>query len=105
MKLDNLEIFTTKNLTPGRGGEYFIFVKLITDCGTIGYGEVYATALHPKTITVVIKDVFQRHLYGESPFNIEMMYRRVYSSGFTQRNTTNVHPGNPRCQYRGHIFV
>ena len=85
MELHGLEIFPTANLTPGRGGQYFIFVKLTTICGIVGYGEVYATALHPDTMTTVIKDVFQRHVYGENPFNVEMMYRRVYSSGFTQR--------------------
>lgn len=33
----------------------------------------------------VIKDVFARHMQGENPENIELMYRRAYSSGFTQR--------------------
>ena len=85
MKLNELEVFVTKNLTPGRGGKYFIFVKLMTNCGIIGYGEVYASSVHPKTMTVIIEDVFQRHMYNENPCNIELMFRRVYSSGFTQR--------------------
>jgi galactonate dehydratase len=33
----------------------------------------------------VIADVFARHMEGESPENIELMFRRAYSSGFTQR--------------------
>lgn len=33
----------------------------------------------------VITDVFERHMQGEQPQNIELMYRRAYSSGFTQR--------------------
>ena len=33
----------------------------------------------------VIRDVFERHMEGENPENIELMFRRVYSSGFTQR--------------------
>ncbi len=33
----------------------------------------------------VIEDVFERHMLGENPENIELMYRRAYSSGFTQR--------------------
>jgi L-alanine-DL-glutamate epimerase-like enolase superfamily enzyme len=33
----------------------------------------------------VIEDVFERHMQGENPENIEMMFRRAYSSGFTQR--------------------
>ena len=33
----------------------------------------------------VIRDVFDRHMAGENPENIELMFRRAYSSGFTQR--------------------
>jgi L-alanine-DL-glutamate epimerase-like enolase superfamily enzyme len=33
----------------------------------------------------VIRDVFTRHMAGENPENIELMFRRAYSSGFTQR--------------------
>ena len=33
----------------------------------------------------VIEDVFNRHMVGENPENIELMFRRAYSSGFTQR--------------------
>ena len=34
---------------------------------------------------VIINDVFERHMMNENPENIEMMFRRTYSSGFTQR--------------------
>jgi galactonate dehydratase len=33
----------------------------------------------------VIEDVFARHMQDENPENIELMFRRAYSSGFTQR--------------------
>ena len=36
-------------------------------------------------MTAVIKDVFARHMQGDTPENIEMMFRRAYSAGFTQR--------------------
>lgn len=85
MQLNDLEIFLTNNKTPGRGGKYFIFVKLVTRCGIVGYGEVYASSVHPKTMEMVIKDVFQRHMYNENPCNVELMFRRTYSSGFSQR--------------------
>ena len=85
MKLDNIEIFVTKNKTPGRGGKYFIFVKLKTECGIIGYGEVYAASIHPKVMQLIITDIFERYMYNENPCNIEIMFRRAYSSGFSQR--------------------
>ena len=85
MKLADLEIFVVGNRPPGWGGRYFIFVKLTTACGVSGYGEVYAAAVGPDAMEAVIRDVFERHMMGENPENIEMMFRRAYSSGFTQR--------------------
>jgi galactonate dehydratase len=85
MKLKDLEIFVVGNRAPGWGGRYFIFTKLTTDTGLVGYGEVYAAAVGPKAMVAVIEDVFARHMRGENPENIELMFRRAYSSGFTQR--------------------
>jgi L-alanine-DL-glutamate epimerase-like enolase superfamily enzyme len=60
-------------------------VKLTTDTGITGWGECYAATIGPEAMRHVIEDVFNRHMQGQSPENIEWMFRRVYSSGFTQR--------------------
>ena len=85
MKLRDLEIFVVAPPTPGWGGRYWIFVKVLADNGVCGYGEVYASTVGPVAMKAVIKDVFERHMRGENPENIELMFRRAYSSGFTQR--------------------
>ena len=85
MKLKDLEIFVVAPPAPGWGGRYWIFTKLTTDDGIIGYGECYASTVGPKAMKAVIEDVFDRHMLGENPENLELMFRRVYSSGFTQR--------------------
>ncbi|HCY13511.1 MAG TPA: isomerase [Gammaproteobacteria bacterium] len=85
MKLTDLEVFVVGNPPPGWGGRYFIFVKLTTSDGISGYGEVYAAAVGPQAMQAVIEDVFARHMLGENPENTELMFRRAYSSGFTQR--------------------
>ena len=85
MKLTDLEIFVVGTPPPGWGGRYWIFVKLTTDNGITGYGEVYAASVGPEAMRGVIEDVFARHMAGENPENIELMFRRAYSSGFTQR--------------------
>jgi L-alanine-DL-glutamate epimerase-like enolase superfamily enzyme len=85
VKLDALEIFVIGTPPPGWGGRYWIVVKLVTACGIAGYGEVYAAAVGPTAMTAVIRDVFERHMQGESPEAVEMMFRRAYSAGFTQR--------------------
>ena len=85
MRLKDLEIFIVAPPAPGWGGRYWTFVKLTTDDGITGYGECYASTVGPTAMKAVIEDVFARHMQGENPENIELMYRRAYSAGFTQR--------------------
>lgn len=85
MKLADLEVLVVAAPPPGWGGRYWQFVKVTTACGIVGWGEVYAAAVGPATMEAVIRDVFERHMAGESPENVELMFRRAYSSGFTQR--------------------
>lgn len=90
MKLQDLEVIITAPPAPGWGGRYWILVKLITDTGIVGWGECYASSIGPKAMRGVIEDVFARHMAGENPENIELMFRRAYSSGFTQRPDLSV---------------
>ena len=85
MKLQDLDVIITAPPAPGWGGRYWILVKLTTDTGITGWGECYAATIGPEAMRHVIEDVFNRHMQGQSPENIEWMFRRVYSSGFTQR--------------------
>lgn len=85
MKLQDLDIIVTSPPAPGWGGRYWILVKVTTNTGVTGWGECYASSVGPEAMTHVIRDVFERHMEGENPENIELMFRRAYSSGFTQR--------------------
>jgi galactonate dehydratase len=85
VKLKDLEIFVVAPPSPGWGGRYWIFPKITTDNGIVGYGECYAASVGPVAMKSVIEDIFNRHMAGENPENIELMFRRAYSSGFTQR--------------------
>ncbi|WP_271951557.1 mandelate racemase/muconate lactonizing enzyme family protein [Ruegeria faecimaris] len=85
MKLQDLDIIVTAPPAPGWGGRYWILVKVTTDTGVTGWGECYASSIGPEAMCHVIRDVFERHMLGENPESIELMFRRVYSSGFTQR--------------------
>ncbi len=85
MKLADVDVIVVGNPPPGWGGRYFTFVRVATACGIVGYGEVYASAVGPAVMEAVVRDVFERHMADESPANVELMFRRVYSSGFMQR--------------------
>lgn len=85
MKLADLDVIVTSPPAPGWGGRYWIIPKVTTVDGIVGYGECYAASVGPEAMVAVIRDVFERHMAGESAENIELMFRRVYSAGFTQR--------------------
>jgi len=85
MKIMDLKTFIVGNPPPHAGGRYFIFVKLTTDGGVVGYGEAYAATFGPDVIVKCIEDVAERYLIGEDPHHIETFWRRAYSSGFSQR--------------------
>ena len=85
MKLEGLEVFTVAPPPPGWGGRWWTIVRLTAEDGTRGWGECYLTGLGPAAARAVVEDVFRRHMQGENPENVELMFRRAYSSGFTQR--------------------
>jgi 2-dehydro-3-deoxyphosphogalactonate aldolase len=85
MKIKSLKTYIVAVPSPYTGGRYWIFVKITTDCGIDGVGEVYSASFHPEVMERAIIDVFDRYLAGHDPHNIERLYRECYSSGFTQR--------------------
>ena len=85
MKIVDAKTYVVGNPPPHYGGRYFIFLKLTTDSGIEGFGEVYAATFGPHTVAQMIEDVCGRHVLGADPFKIEALWRRVYGSGYTLR--------------------
>ena len=90
MKISDARVFVVGNPPPHFGGAYFVFVKLTTDSGIVGYGEVYAVPFHPRVVAKMIEDVCERCVIGANPFEIERLWRRVYGSGYTARPDTSL---------------
>ncbi len=86
MRLTDIETFVVGNPPPHFGGRYFVFVKLTTDSGVTGLGEAYCVPFSPHLVAKMIEDVFARYAAGTDPHDIENLWRRVYSSGFTQHS-------------------
>ncbi|MFK7891257.1 MAG: mandelate racemase/muconate lactonizing enzyme family protein [Granulosicoccus sp.] len=85
MKIQELETFVVGNPPPHFGGRYFIFVRLVTDTGIEGFGEVYTATFSPQVVKSMIADVFEHHFLDADPFHIERLWRRVYGRGYTLR--------------------
>ena len=83
-RLESIRTFAT---TPpsGIGGSFWILVEVTTNDGVTGIGECYGIPFSPSIGCRMVEDTFDRFIAGESPDNIETMFRRVYSAGFTQR--------------------
>ncbi len=84
MKLDAIETFVTVPPT-GIGGSFWVFVRLTADNGITGIGECYGIPVSGDIAAAMVEDTFDRFIAGEDPHNVEAMFRRVYSAGFTQR--------------------
>lgn len=85
MKIAGLKVFVVGNPPPGWGGRYFIFVKLTTNDGIEGIGEVYGATFGPQVMARAVEDLYQRYVEGMDPFHIESLWRRAYGSGYTLR--------------------
>ena len=84
MRLKDIRTFVVGNPPPHHGGRYFVFVKLTSADGICGVGEAYGVPFHPQHVARLLEDVFGRYLEGEEPHDIERIWRRVYSSGYSQ---------------------
>ncbi len=84
MKLKDINTFVTVPPT-GIGGAFWVLVKITTDNGIEGIGECYGIPVSGDIACRMVEDTFARFIAGEDPHNVETMFRRVYSAGFTQR--------------------
>jgi galactonate dehydratase len=84
MKLEQIQIYVTVPPT-GIGGAFWVLVKVTTDSGIECVGECYGIPVSGDIAAQMVVDTFDRFIAGEDPHNVETMFRRVYSAGFTQR--------------------
>lgn len=84
MRLADIRTFVVGNPPPHFGGRWFVFVKLTTACGISGVGEAYGVPFSPHLVAKLCEDMFARYAMGRDPHDIEALWRRIYSAGFTQ---------------------
>ena len=84
MKLEKIQTYVTVPPT-GIGGSFWVLLKITTDDGVEGIGECYGIPFSGDIACRMVEDTFHRFIAGEDPHNVETMFRKVYSAGFTQR--------------------
>ncbi len=90
MRVAEVETIVVGVPPPHFGGRYWIFVRLTTDGGVQGTGEVYGVPFHPDAVRLMVADIAERSVVGSDPFQVEHMWRQVYSRNFTQRPDSSV---------------
>ncbi|MBX2868997.1 MAG: mandelate racemase/muconate lactonizing enzyme family protein [Acidiferrobacterales bacterium] len=84
MKLKDIQTWVTVPPT-GIGGSFWVIVKITTDNGISGIGECYGIPVSGDIACSMVEDTFARFVEGERPQNVETLFRKIYSAGFTQR--------------------
>ena len=84
MKLQSVKTWVTVPPT-GIGGAFWVIVEVTTDNGIRGIGECYGIPVSGDIACRMVEDTFERFFCGEDPHQVETLFRRVYSAGFTQR--------------------
>jgi 2-dehydro-3-deoxyphosphogalactonate aldolase len=85
MLVESFETLVVGNPPPHRGGRYFILVRLATDDGLVGWGEIYSATFSPTVVTAMVDDVCERHVVGIDPHRVEHLWRTVYARGYSGR--------------------
>lgn len=80
MKLTAVETFPVAVPAPHPGGPYWMLLRLDTDEGVSGYGEMMLLSMGFRwpVVVAMIEDLFEGALLGHDPFNAEELFDRVY---------------------------
>ena len=89
MKVTHVETLLLNNIEPYRGGRKWLFLRLFTDAGIVGLGERPTGHLtNLQSQIALLHDLCERFVVGQSPFDIENLWQRMYASNHDYR-----HPG------------
>ncbi len=86
MKIADLKTFVVD--PHGPGGRSWVFVKLTTESGISGWGEAFDVPFSAHVVAKLIETVGERFVLNADPFQIELMWRKIYASGYDQHPDT-----------------
>ena len=80
MKVTGLRSFPVVCPPPFRGGRSWLFVRLDTDSGTHGYGEMMllGTGFRLPVLATMMADIIEQAVIGHDPYDTEMLFDKVY---------------------------
>ena len=80
MKVTGFEVFPVVCPPPFRGGRSWLFVRLDTDSGVHGYGEMMllGTGFRLPVMALMMADVIEQAVVGHDPYDTELLFDKVY---------------------------
>lgn len=80
MKVTGVEVFPIALPPPARGGNNWMILRLDTDTGISGYGEMMLLS-HPfrwPVVVAMLEDLVDQALIGHDPYDAEELFDRIY---------------------------
>jgi len=86
MKIVDVKTYAVGNPPPYHGGRNWVFLKLVTGDGIVGFGEAYSHGLQlsPQATEQLIHDVGKGFVIGSDPFKIERLWRELYHGRYAE---------------------
>jgi L-alanine-DL-glutamate epimerase-like enolase superfamily enzyme len=86
MRIVGFEVFPVANPNPSVGGPVWMFVRLDTDAGISGYGEIFTSSLYsrPMTVAQIVADLVEQFAIGRDPADLEKFFFSIYNSHYTR---------------------
>ena len=80
MKISGVCTFPVQVPPPYRGGTNWMFLRLDTDVGISGYGEVMllSSGFRLPVVARLIEDLVEQYLIGHSPYDAELLWDHLY---------------------------
>ena len=78
MKIERFKGYFVPVPPPGKGGKYWLFIKLITDDGIEGTGECTWHGTHRQSALQVAQEIFEEILKGADPMRRERIWWDVF---------------------------
>ncbi len=78
MVITEVKYYPVKIRSNAKGGVYWFLLKIETDEGIGGWGEIIWNAYSPSTLGEMVKDIAQNYFIGECPFNIEKIFQKAF---------------------------
>jgi galactonate dehydratase len=73
VKITDMKTYVVANKPGQGGGPNFVFLKLMTDEGIVGWGEPSFMKLKERSTVALINEMFELTVKGADPFNVERL--------------------------------